>query len=473
VRRLGILFLCIVVGAALRLRGVATDFWLDEIWTLQGVLGLTSPIEVVTRFHSENNHILNSLWLWWLGDRHGWYAYRIPALLAGVASIPLAWLALERSSRTAAAFAAALVSTAYLQVLWGSEARGYAPMIAFGLAALVAAPSITDGVTPARRRAAAAAFVVASIAGVLSHLLYAHWYAGIAAGSAFAFWRGEKRAGRGLLVAAHAIVIAAFAAMWLGFARHLPSPTGPIHPYLGITVDAASLAFGGPSRAAAPLAAALVALAVVAVVVAELVLSFRGRAYLSIALGTACFLAPGAMLLVARPDALFVRYFAVSIVTAQLLVALFCARLWRGPRMARAASVLLFVLVLAGQAAHLERFREHGRGHYLAAMRHIAAATEGEVATIGSDHNVRNGKVVWYYARFLPDKQLVHTVYLEGGAPPDWWLLHRFDGQADPAPILRIRSERYRRTAVFPHGSLSGWTWFVYRRWPTGNDSTL
>jgi hypothetical protein len=216
--------------------------------------------------------------------------------------------------------------------------------------------------------------------------------------------------------------------------------------------------------------AVAVAVAVAAALAAEIGLSLRDRSIDWIAPAVACVVAPGLTLLVVRPEVVFVRYFLVAIAAAYLLVASLLGRMLRGPALARVAAAALVALVTAGQARQLWRFHEHGRGGYLAAMRHVAAETAGgRRATIGSDHNFRNRLVVEYYAAFVPDVELAYVTYPGGGkAAPGWWLVHRFDGQPDPPPILYVGHERYRRSAVFRHGSLSGWTWFVHRRWPIG-----
>jgi len=62
------LVLPVAVGMYLRLKGVFTAFWLDEIWSLKLVRDLGSPLEVVTGLHIDNNHILNSLYMYMIGD---------------------------------------------------------------------------------------------------------------------------------------------------------------------------------------------------------------------------------------------------------------------------------------------------------------------------------------------------------------------------------------------------------------------
>jgi hypothetical protein len=467
---------CVAVGAALRVRGVLTDFWLDEVWSLFAAVDLASPIEILTRLHDDNNHPLNSLWMYGLGERQGWYVYRFPALVAGIATIAAAWLAARRTGAMAGVLAAVLVATSYPMVLYASEARGYAPMLLCGIVALVAAPAVTEARTSRRRAAAAATVVVASIGGMLSHLLFFHWYAGIAAASVVAGRRSPDRRDSGLVLATHGAVVVAAGLLWLVFARHLPAPRGPVHAYLDVTIDAVSLAFGGPARAEGGPAAAIaatVALGAIALAAAEIARSLRERDPAWIAPAVACFLAPALTLLAMRPEVVFVRYFLVAIVGLYLLAARYLARLAVGGALARVTLAVLLAAFLAGQVRHLMRFHEHGRGGYVAAIRHVAAASGGASVTVSSDHAFRNGKLVEFYAARVPGARVTHVVYRGSGSAPGWWLVHRFDGQPAPPPILRFGPARYRREGVFPHGSLSGWTWYLYRSWPEGETGGL
>ena len=75
----------VAVGFALRLPGLWSDFWLDEIWTWRLAGGLGSALEVFTGIHHSNNHHLNTLFVYWLGETAHWAAYRVPALLLGTA----------------------------------------------------------------------------------------------------------------------------------------------------------------------------------------------------------------------------------------------------------------------------------------------------------------------------------------------------------------------------------------------------
>src|SRR5437870_11787402 len=68
----------VCLGTVLRVQASFTELWQDEIWSLILLRDVTSPIDIVTKIHESNDHILNSLFLYFLGDHTSWLPYRLP-----------------------------------------------------------------------------------------------------------------------------------------------------------------------------------------------------------------------------------------------------------------------------------------------------------------------------------------------------------------------------------------------------------
>lgn len=140
----------VVLGAILAvaacLRGAAScgDLSLDEVWTLWMIDELVrSPLDLVrgSMLH-DNNHLLNSAWLLLLGPHRPAILYRLPAIVAGTASVYVAWI-FGRSRCAASAVACAGVTAIdHVLVHAGSEARGYGVL---SLAVLTAQVAILKG----------------------------------------------------------------------------------------------------------------------------------------------------------------------------------------------------------------------------------------------------------------------------------------------------------------------------------------
>src|SRR5262249_38688261 len=97
-----------VLAAGLRLYGLGSDLWVDEITTVLAYQN-TSPFHVLTAYTSSNNHLLNTLLMKASVSALGVteWAVRLPAVLLGIACIPaqygLARLALGRRESVLAA----------------------------------------------------------------------------------------------------------------------------------------------------------------------------------------------------------------------------------------------------------------------------------------------------------------------------------------------------------------------------------
>lgn len=121
----------------LRLINLDADLWLDEIAPIARYRQL-APFEVLTTYLSANNHLLNTLLVKWttggFGERE--WAVRLPALLFGVATVPvLYWLARLAASRLESLGAALLLALSYHHIFFSQNGRGYTAYLFFSLAA--------------------------------------------------------------------------------------------------------------------------------------------------------------------------------------------------------------------------------------------------------------------------------------------------------------------------------------------------
>ena len=61
--------LAALIGCILRVLAVHGELWLDEAWSVLLVQDVGSPLALATEVRHDNNHLLNSLWLWLVGPR--------------------------------------------------------------------------------------------------------------------------------------------------------------------------------------------------------------------------------------------------------------------------------------------------------------------------------------------------------------------------------------------------------------------
>ena len=185
------------LAAALRLRGLASDLWLDEIATVFDVRA-HSTLEIVSRFESANHHLLNSLAIAastaLLGDAE--WAVRLSAALLGIAGVPaIYWLARSALGSREALLVALVTATSYHHVDFSQNARGYAGYLLGGtLATAILLRWLDDG-----GGRAAAGYVGAMLLALVSLPLAFFLLAGHAVGVAVAAPRPSRRRAAGAL----------------------------------------------------------------------------------------------------------------------------------------------------------------------------------------------------------------------------------------------------------------------------------
>lgn len=121
----------IVTLAGLMLRGFAArgGLWLDEAWSAIFAQEIATPAGVLLQINHDNNHHLNTLWLQLVGRDAPPLAQRALSIVSGSATIPVAAAVALRRGWVPAVLAAVAFAFAPFLVTYGSEARGYAPML--------------------------------------------------------------------------------------------------------------------------------------------------------------------------------------------------------------------------------------------------------------------------------------------------------------------------------------------------------
>jgi hypothetical protein len=169
----------IALAAALRLSTLGLQgFWYDEAFTPVHVLHPSLWATLRGVVHTENTP---PLWyiLAWADARvlgSGEVALRLPSALAGIATVPVAWMiGRELAGRRAAVLAAAIVAVNPLFVWYSQEARAYALFVLTAAVAMLcflriesAPPSAASG-RAGRGSAAMLGFAVSGSLALLTH----------------------------------------------------------------------------------------------------------------------------------------------------------------------------------------------------------------------------------------------------------------------------------------------------------------
>jgi hypothetical protein len=455
--------LAIVAAAAvLRVLGGWNDLWLDEIWSLELAREVSRPSDVFLRLHHEINHYLNTLWLWSAGSRGNWFGYRVPALLAGIATVAVAG-AVPRERGAARIFTMLVVAGSYVLVLYSSEIRGYAGLVLFAyLSLLLLRAHLRRG-----DLGLGAAYACAACAGLLSHVLFASV---VLSGVAWSAWEiGRRRAPLRTalaLGACHALPLAALAALYVADIRWMEVGGGGASGSLVADYGTAlAFALGAPVSSAAQLIGCVAAVLVIDLGVRLVRRSDPGEALFYLG---AIVVFPLLLAVVRGSPVIYVRHFLLPIAFVLLLLGSLLGALWqRGPRGRAAAAALLAGYGIAN-AAHLRELFASGRGENAAALRFVLAGSPPGPVSIGADDDWRIQRVVAFHGAEVPGGERIRfeTRSEWDAAGPAWLIVNR---DAQELPLARgeeIRDAAGRRfgfVRAFPAAPLAGLHWFVYR----------
>ena len=112
------------------------DLWLDEVYSISFAESASSVWEIFSRFQVDNNHVLNTLYLYLIGKHKLLMIYRLLSIFTGFGSVLLVGLIARKWGLLEQLFSLLLAGTSYPLILLFSEARGYAPAIFFALLCL-------------------------------------------------------------------------------------------------------------------------------------------------------------------------------------------------------------------------------------------------------------------------------------------------------------------------------------------------
>jgi len=464
-----LLGLGLVLAAALRIPGLGTELWMDELLSLRSVESLRSPLGVFTGIHTDNNHYLNSLWLWSAGARAPWWLMRLPPLVLGIAVVAVAYRIARSRGRVAAVVTGALFALSYPLIHYSSEARGYGYVALFALLAYAAFRVWHGG---GGRRYGLAYGLCASLA-LLSHLAFLTVFAAFLIWSGFDVLRSRGERTRQIVRhgSVHALPTATLGLLYVVDIRHMVVLGGPRITVVQSWLSGIGLLAGGAPGILAGLVAAAAALAVGT----ELVRSFQRGDTESLFFAFAILL-PLMIGVVASYGA--ARYYLTSLLFALLLLGRFLAtgldsKTWR-------ASALVLILGFAGvNVLQTARFATTGRGRYLEALTDMAASATREPVSVAGSHDLGNVLAMDYYSGLLPEPtafayrchpdrmymcSLSRPSRAAGEAPPEFYLKSFFTDRFSAEALISVPDlGDYEFVRSYPKYGLSGIAWALYR----------
>lgn len=456
---------CDLVAAAIILLATSVfiicaqgELWFDEVLSVQWAKNASTPWQLLTDYRHDNNHLLNSLWLWLVGIKASELALRALAVASGTATLVLLYLLGGILSPLTKLVPLILAAGSYAIALYSSEARGYAPALAASLGCLwiwlrvegrptlpallafwaLAAVGLLAHPTVVYFLAALGCWQVGrkhlDVPATLGDVRRALWWlsppAGLALFLYIFFFRGMDVAGGPTLTPM--VITADFLHYGLGIS------SGPDHPWVGVFAGAA-------------------------LILAGLVWGSHRRPGQRIFFLMLLLVFPALGYWLAGRDYVYFRYFLVCLPPLFLLIGCLAERIWLAGQVGKVLVYAALALSLGAQIPPVWELARQGRGACLAVLQTIKQGSGG-LTDVFSDHDMLVGMVFEYYRAREPGGESI--IYRTQWSMPEGhceWLL----AQPAPLPVTATREidgQLYRHVQTFFRSRVSGADWILYRR---------
>jgi hypothetical protein len=463
------LLLGILIALAAVLRVVAThnNIWLDEIISLQTANAVKSPWQILSGVHSDNNHYLNTLYLYLVKQQKYGPVYRYLSVLFGVLLIPAGYWLMARRSRVEGVILGGLLACSYPLIHFSSEARGYSGAL-LGLVLAYGALTRCLGEEEGSRRIPwlGLTYGLALVLAILSHLTACLIWFPLAGGSLLILMGRPKRLKSVLLwIAINLPPAAVLAALYFLDLRHLTPLGGPPMTLAHGLGRLLALMLGWPAKDAVTVLIVLVPLLSLTVWQLAAMRKLGDASWVLLAL---IYAMPLACALFLQPAFFTPRYFLVVVPFVYVPLAMLLARLVLAPR-GRGILAAALALFVWGQAHLYAEFLRVGRGQFTAGLQYIMAHTPSGPLRMESNQDFRSIMELRYYAPRVVDKgELLYVPQQrQGTIPVDWFLFHG-EGYDPPGPTeLKLPHQpTWYRAAYFGASELSGQAWTIYSHTP-------
>ncbi|NVN99742.1 MAG: hypothetical protein HXX17_10485 [Geobacteraceae bacterium] len=501
--------LILFAAAFIRIVSANSDLWFDEIWSLHLIKTISSPLGIFTSIHHDNNHYLNSLFMYIFSSVDSSLLYRAPAVLAGVGSVAAAGLIGKRQSITNAVISMLLMTFSYLMVLYSSEARGYAFVVFFSLLSFYLMLRYME-----ERTYFFAILVSLSMTlGFASHLTFLNFFAAAAIWSCYTLARsftGIKQA-FGSLFSCYALPIVYLILVYvldisqLGI-EVLVSEKTPSNVVEGLD-NAFKWATGFPFSGHAGYLLILVALSLLAMGLYQLQLekSDQWPFFFSVII-----LIPVILAIVRQPSVLYPRYFLVPTGFFLLLIGQGLSFLYNRGRWGKILTVFLITLFITANGEYVIELMKFGRGQYSEAVRFLKEKSVSDYVVISDERNDPTiALLLQYYSRKNWSERLQDIYWIHSGSwadkdsdsntliklssvkflgeadkfgydstdcmvlpkdtgsrvGPEWMILWRIPSYKQPPPPKTLFDKignRYDMVKSYRTAQLSGYSWYIF-----------
>jgi 4-amino-4-deoxy-L-arabinose transferase-like glycosyltransferase len=450
-----------LVAVALFLRiWVARDaFWLDEIWSYNLIKLINNPLQILTDLKIDNNHLLNTWFMYLIGEQSNWFTYRIPSILSGTATVVLMGMsAIRLGNKPWLAMLFGAISLPLVQ--YSAEARGYGLAAFLGIAAWYI---FYFKAQPANSFRWVMLFWLVCALGFMAHLSFVFVFVSLGAA-----WGTElfckRQMTQPLIVRGLTIFLPpGIFLIWLYVIFYSQLSVGGGQTTVLLTSSLLRLGqslLGAPINSPGPLLACGIT---VVLCVTGLIRLERCQQYFFVAV---LLLVPSLLLTVFDPEFFYPRYILTCVPFAYLLIAQALEPGLYKTGAIRLISAVLLLLILTGSSLQLYDLARWGKGNYPRAIEDMYISAGKQTFTVGSDFDFRHKALIDFYTRFRADAELL--VYVKNAhtvtPPTDFFIKHAWQPKPRIKQYIRLENDStYEIFGIYPYSGLSGWNWYIYR----------
>jgi hypothetical protein len=455
------LYILIIVVFALGIRALSclNDLWIDEIWSIQNLSGISSWTEIITTLRTDNNHPLTSIYLYLIGETKRLWIYRLFSLFFGLCTLTFIAISTKDNVRN---FRLALIGFSFFFVLYDSEARGYGAIVFFTLVSL-SCINLKIGTT--RNFPQLIIFWISNCLGFLSHILFLQGYMAIFAYSLTLACRREIKWRRFFELNSVPPIFLLF--LFQNFIKYLPEGSGPLARRVIVIFNTVSVALGGPEFSPFGVhyypIVLLTFFVIFYLLVTELLFLLIMRDSRVILYLFGILISPATFILITDPKVLFPRYFILPILFLYLLLSEFLARLWSKGHFNRLLSVSITICFVVINFYSIAKLISVGRGEYRQALEYITKNSAEQTIYYSSNPPLaRTLDLIKFYQPFLEKKFSFVAPSAENNQYPNWILIHDQDLYSIPSSTIEESGITYELREDFSYAGLSGWRWFIF-----------
>ena len=450
----------ILVSSILILCAARGDLWLDEIWSIAIAESARTPWEIVSVYKHDNNHVLNTLYLYFLGTQSHLIVYRLLSVLSGILSIAVMATIARKWGRLESILVILFAGISYPLILYFSEARGYSTAMLLALLALYILQEYQRKPTLLKR----VLFWLMALFGILSHISFIIIAAALSIYIMYYEVSLRQSFSSGMLNAAKLLSVPfiGISVFYAYFVKNITIGGGDVNSIPAETAWGIAYLTGLPDGLVYlgfPTAIASIAVGVYFFIKQK---DAIGVFYLS-----ATFLAPLLLLIITRPAVYYFRYLVVCFLFYYLLMTHAFGKAYKSNKYVKLLLIAVSLLYIIGQTQRIVPFLELGRGNYRKILAEMSERTQGNILTIGSDHDFRNKMLVSFYSRFIkPPKEINYIDRSDWNArAPEWIITHSTDPLYEPLPWLIVSDrEQYKLLRSEKFYRNSGLSWFLYHK---------